>query len=187
MIITDLIKSIPDLSKITSLNFTTDSSVYPPTTLARRLLDKMPKVYRLELPYNYLLDLLKSPLIIQLLSKKIKTLYLIFDTDPPLLPDIIRILKIFSKDLNFLYFQIRMDFPAKIFSFILPSLFSGICKKLYGFRLRLRPKLRQQQQIFDEQFKLKLRNCLTAQLEKSKAKSGTMEYRIKDNELLISF
>ncbi len=62
IIISDIIKSFPDLSKITSLSFTTDSSI----TLARHLLDKIPKISRLELPYNYLLCLLKSPLFVKL-------------------------------------------------------------------------------------------------------------------------
>ena len=89
MIITDVIKSIPDLSKIISLDFATDSLVYPWTTLARRLLDKLPKVNRLELPYRCLPCLLKSPLIVNVLTKKIDTLRIVFDTDPPRLPDII--------------------------------------------------------------------------------------------------
>ncbi len=45
----------------------------------------------------------------------------------------------------------------------------------------------QQQPGFDEQFKSRLSKCLTAQVEKSKAKSNTMEYHIKDNEILVSF
>ncbi len=187
MIISDLIKSIPDLSKITSLTFTTDSSIYPSTILARRLLDKLPKITRLELTYEYLFCLLKSPLIVKLLSKKISGLIIEFKTDPPVLPDMIRILKIFSLNLRFLYFYTRMDFPAKKFYFILPLIFGELGKKLLIFRLRLWSRTLQQPQVFDEQFKLRLTNCLTAQVEKNKAKSNTMEYRIKNNEFSISF
>jgi hypothetical protein len=147
----------------------------------------MPKVSELELPYNYLLRLLKSPLIVKILSKKIESLTIIFDTDPPMLPDMIRILNIFSINLRLLYFAIHMNSPAKKFYFILPSLFGGICKKLYNFRMRLWTRVLQQPQIFDEQFKLRLKSCLNAQVEKNKAKSGTMEYGIKDNEFSISF
>lgn len=187
LIISDLIKSIPDLSKINSLTFTTDSSFYPSTILARRLLDKLPKINRLELTCDYLLCLLKSPLTVKLLSKKIDSLTIEFKTDPPVLPDMIRILKVFSLKLRFLYFYTRMDFPAKKFYFILPLIFGELGKKLYMFRLRLWSRALQQPQVFDEQFKLKLKNCLTAQVEKRKAKSSTMEYRIKDNEFSISF
>jgi hypothetical protein len=187
LIISDVIKSIPDLSKITSLSFSIGSLIYPSTTLTRRLLDKLPKVNQLELSYNYLLCLLKSPLIVQILTRKIGTLNIIFDSDPPMLPDMIRILNVFSIKLHFLYFNIRSDFTTKKFYFIFPLLFGGICKKLYNFQLRLRTRTSQQPQIFDEQFKSRLKSCLNAQVEKNKSKSGTMEYRIKDNEVSISF
>jgi hypothetical protein len=183
-------ESIPDLSKIITLKFTTSSSmpgIYPSTALTRRLLDKMPKMNLLHLSYDYLLCLLKSPLIVKILTKKIESLVIEFDTEPPTLPDMIRTLKIFSANLHFLYFHIRSDFSATKFYFVLPPLFGGICKKLYRFRLRLFTRSGQQPQIFDEQFKSRLKSCLTAQVEKSKAKSGVMEYRIKDNEFSFSF
>lgn len=185
----DILKSIPDFSKITSLSFTTESSnnsIYPSTTLARRLLNKLPKIHRLDLSYSYLLCLLKSPLIVKILSKKIESLTIVFDTHPPKLPDMIRISNIFSMRLCFLYFSVRMDFSAWEFYFILPTLFNEKYKKLSRFQLRLYTKSPQEPQILDEQFKSRLKNCLTAQVKRNKEKFGTMEYRIKDNEFSLS-
>ena len=190
LILPNLIAKIPDLSKITSLDFTINysiSSIYPSSTLARRLLDKLPKLNRLEISYTYLLCLLKSPLIVKLLSKKIDSLSIVFDTDTPMLPDIIRILNIFANKLRSLTFHIRIDFQAKKFFFIFLPIFGGICKKLFSFRLKLRSRPGQSPAIFDEEFKLKVKNCLAAQVQKNQTKSNSMEYRIKNNEILIAF
>jgi hypothetical protein len=182
-------KSIPNLSQIVSLNFTNDSSIhstYPPTILARQLLDKMPKVDRLLISYDYLLCLLRSSLIVMILKQKIKSLTIIFATVPPLLPDMIRILDVFSINLLFLYFNIRSDLPVNKFYHIVPLLFGGICKQLRSFHLRLWKGSQQQPHGFDDQFKLRLKKCLTAQI-KNKARFSMMEYRIQDTKVFISF
>ncbi len=85
------------------------------------------------------------------MSKKIDDLTIEFTIDPPVLPDMIRILKIFSLKLRFfLYFYTRMDFPVKKFYFIFSLIFGELGKQLLIFRLHLCSRTLQQPQVFDE-------------------------------------
>jgi hypothetical protein len=180
-------KCIPDLSKITILNFTTDLAIHaanPSATLARRLLNKLPKINILRLPYNYLLCLIKSPLIVRILRKQISSLCIRFYNHLPVPEDMIRIVDIFSTNLHFLYFDIHFDFLVAEVDHILPLLFSEKWKKLYAFDFTL---LKRQQQLFPEVFKQRLEDYLHIETERRKANSHTMEYRITDKEFSISF
>ena len=186
-ILSDISKSVRDLSQITSLKLGSETSFDPSMSLTRRLLSQLPKVNRLTISYKYLLYLLKSPLICRISSKKIDSLTIHFDNDLPVLPDIIRVLNVFSMKLRYLYFWIRGNFPSKIFAFILPVIFGKLSEKFSGFELRLWHRIQGRTQTFDDQFKQRLKACLTAQLARKEASSHAMEYRIKDNELLIRF
>lgn len=126
----------PTISKTAALN-STNRAIHPPSTLVRRQLAKCPKLSRLYL--------LRSPLIVQLLSKKFEVYRLYF---------------------------------------ILPPIFGEICSKLCLFRLRLYPKSTGHRPVFDKDLKSKLKNCLMAQAQRKSTKVQSMEFRIKENEII---
>ncbi|CAF5047027.1 unnamed protein product [Rotaria sp. Silwood1] len=192
LICSDIKKSIPDLSTVTILDFTTHSptnSVYPSTTFAHCLLVTLPNVSSLHLPYNYLLQLVKSPLITQELAKQIDCLWITCYNSPPLFEDMIRILSIFSKNLRFLYFDMYIDFPYVTFYLILPLLMRGICTELMMFQVQLETQNGQQQQpsTFNEEFKIWFKECLTTLSKVNEKRSTSIEYKIKDEQFVISF
>jgi hypothetical protein len=180
-------KCIPDLSKITILHFTRDLTIHaakPSATLARRLLNKMPKINTLRLPYNYLLCLIKSPLIVRILTKQIGSLCIQFYNHLPVPEDMIQIVNVFSTNLHFLYFEIHFDLLIADVYPILPLLFSEKWKKLYTFDFQL---LKRQPRLFPEVFKQRLEDYLHAETERRKSNFHTMEYRITDKEFSIAF
>ena len=187
LIISDIIRSIPDLSSIKTMAFPVDSPVYPSSTLARLLLYKMPKVNALETSYDCLLHLLRFPLIVRILSKKITNLSIKFPGEVPDLPIITDVLRTFSPNLRWLSVSIRGDLPAMTFDLILLLIFGELCPKLYHFNFFLYYRTSQQPPIFDEQFKKNLKNGICAQVEKNQARLSTLEYHIRDYELSISF
>ena len=183
-------KSIPDLSKITSLNFTHDLSIHaaqPPTTLARHFLYKMPKITTMDLSYDYLLRLISSPLIVPKLRRQITSLTIDFYEPLPVPEDLIATMNIFSENVQFLYLDIRCDFSSYDVHRILPLIFSEKWKKLYTFRWRLLKRQEQQCEQFSELVKQRLRNDLHIETEKRRTLSTTMEYRITDSDFSISF
>ncbi|CAF2542495.1 unnamed protein product [Rotaria sp. Silwood2] len=184
-------QSISNLSNVTTLDLTINSptdSVFPSVSLVHDLLVILHKVSRLYLCYNNLLEFLKSSSMVEILQKQIETLRIIFNTDPPLLENMIQIFNIFAAKLKFLYFQLHIDFPTYNFYLILPLLMCGICPELLIFELELQtPEGQQQQPTFNEDFKLWLKECLTA-LSKANAKRSTsIEYKITDRQFAISF
>lgn len=187
MICSDVIKSLPNLSNINILSFTSESSIHtakPSAILAHYLLSKLPKVNTLRLSYNYLFNLLKSPLIVQILTKQIVSLCIQIYNNLPGIDDIHTILNIFSSNLHF---EIYFDFSPDDLYLILPFLFSEKWKKFYTFHFRL---LHRQQQIslkFSHLFKQRLKDYLNAESEKRKTIYKMMEFRITDKEFSISF
>ncbi len=190
LICSDVMKSIPDLSKITILHFTnlSSQSTYPSATFTRRLLNKMPKIDTLRLSYDYLQHLLRSPLIVRILTKEIRSLSIRFSSHCLVPEDIIRIGNVFATNLRFLYFDI-LDInclPADI-CLILSLLISEKWKKFYTFHFRLSKQQAQLSQSFPEIFKQSVNYYLNAQNERRKTNSNIMEYKITDNELSILF
>lgn len=155
--------------------------------LVRHLLYQMPKVKRLQIGYNYLLSLIKSPLIHLILKKKISDLTIEFHDQSPLLPDLIQILKVFSLNLRYLGFWIHGNFSSKLFSFILPIIFGELGEKLYSFQIYLWHTVQYQPLIFDDQFKQRLTDCLNAQLQRKRTKPRAIEYRIRENKFSVRF
>jgi hypothetical protein len=190
LICSDLIKSIPDLCKITILNLTIDLSnnaVNPSSTLVRRLLNKMSKMNTIRLSFDYLICLMKSPLITQILTKQISSLCIQFYNRLPVIEDMIRIVNIFSSNLHFLYFEIYFNFSTDDVYHILPFLFSEEWKKFYTFHFRMLSRQQQPSTKFCDLFKQRLEQYFNVECERRKAISKIMEYRITANEFSISF
>ena len=190
LICSDLVRLVRDLSKINTISFTNDMSIHaanPSTTLTRLLLNKMPKTTTLHLPHDYLLCLMKSPLIVLTLKKQISSLNIQFYNNVPVLEDVIRIMNIFSVNLLFLTFEIHTELSPNDVYRILPFLLSEPCRKLLIFRLRLGRRPLQELQRFSELMKQILRDYLSAESRKRKTKTTIMEYTIKDSEFFISF
>ncbi|CAF4667406.1 unnamed protein product, partial [Rotaria sp. Silwood2] len=189
LICSDLMNSTLDLSKIIELYFTTYASTnfnYPSRTLVYCLLNKMPNVCKLTLSYNYLLDLFNSSIVVEILTKQIRILSINFNSDPPLLEDIIRILNTFSTNLMFLKMNVQMDFPVDKFYDILASIFDTKYIKLCYFILTLQTQ-QDSPQSFNTEFKLWLKQRLTALITNDRKESTTIEYNIRDQEFAVSF
>jgi hypothetical protein len=144
----------------------------------------MPKINTLRLPYNYLLSLIKSPLIVRILTKQIGSLSIQFYNHLPVPEDMIQIVNVFSTNLHFLYFEIHFDLLIADVYPILPLLFSEKWKNLYTFDFQL---LKRQSRLFPEVFKQRLEDYLHAETERRKSNFHTMEYRITDKEFSIAF
>ncbi|CAF3357553.1 unnamed protein product [Rotaria socialis] len=190
LICSDIQKSIPDLSKINTLAFTTHSptdSIHSPLTFTHDLLVMLSNVDHLYIPYNYLLQLLKSPSIVQELAKKIDCLSISFYNDPPLFEDMMRIISLFSARLLFLNFDIYIDFPYVTFYLILPLIMRGICAELVTFDLMLCGQNEQQALTFNKEFKTWFKQCLTTLAKANEKQSARIEYRITDRNFIISF
>lgn len=169
------------------LEFTTHlptSSIYSSVTFAHCLLVALPNISQLSLPYNYLLQLINSPLIIQNLTQKIDFLWITCYNDTPLFEDMIRIINIFSKNLRSLYFEFYIDFPYTTFCLILPLLIRRICTKLTTFDIRLwSPQL----STFSQEFRIWFKGYLKKFRETNENQANSMEYKIQDQQFAISF
>ncbi|CAF2217476.1 unnamed protein product [Rotaria magnacalcarata] len=189
LICTDLAMHFADLSKISGLDITVNQPTnfnFPSRTLVRRLLCIMPKISRLSLPYNYLLDLFKSPLVIHMLKQTVNCVWITFNSDPPLLQHINVVFDAFSTKLRYLYMIVDTAFPVDNFYAVLPSILDGKCTKLSLFSLRL-SKLQSTPQTFSTEFKLWLKICLTIMIKNDQKRSSTIEFNIKDSEFTAVF
>lgn len=189
LICADLMKSINNISKVIGLQISVDTPTninYPSRTLVRRLLSKMPKISRLDLNYNYLLELCKAPLMVHILAKQIDSLSITFHNDPPLVEDIERIFEALSMNLRYLYMTVPTSLPTDCFHAILPLIFNGKCKKLRFFALRLSGTTAPPQ-LFSTEFKIWLELSLTQLIEADSKRSTTIEYNIKAREFTIAF
>ncbi|CAF3473607.1 unnamed protein product [Rotaria socialis] len=189
LICSDLKMCFADLSKITGLDIPVNQPTnfnFPSRTLVRRLLCIMPKISRLSLPYSYLLDLFKAPLVIHMLKKRIDSVSITFNSDPPLLQDINVFLDGFSTNLRYLYMIVDTTFPVDNFYAILPSILDGKFTKLRFFSLKL-SKLQGAPQTFSTEFKLWLKVCLTIMIKNDKKRSSAIEFNIKDSEFAAAF
>lgn len=176
------------MSKIASLTVTSalDNYNYPSRALIRRLLNIMPKLIRLSLPYEYLLELVHSPLLLHILKNQLESLTILFKRDPPSVKEIDLILKSFSKKLRFLYINVDMTFPADQFYAILPLILDNECIKLYHFYLELYFILRAPQS-FSTEFQSWLQQYLTELTNKRPARMSTMEYGLNPHNFKITF
>lgn len=184
----DIKRSIPDLTKITDLSFTTlvpNHQIYPSVTFTHSLLKILPNVNDLCLSYNYLLQLLESPEVTKKLSERIHWLQIIFDNDSPLFEDMIRIINIFSKNLYILRFEFHHNFPYNTFYFIFPLIMRRVFTKLMWFYVNLRTHIAQEHPLaFTEEFKMWLNQHL---MTINKNQSKVLEYKIKNKQFEISF
>lgn len=69
---------------------------YSSSTLTRHLINKMTKIETLQLSNEYLFHLLKYSLIVQMLSKQIKSLHIRFSINRLIFEDLIRISNVFA-------------------------------------------------------------------------------------------
>ena len=184
-----LLKVLGDWSQIGSLDLTNDfapHTVEPSTTLARRLLNKMPQVYSLSLTFNYLVSLINSPITALLLTKQITSLSIRFCDHIPVEEDMARIASVFYKNLQFLHLGFDDNFQPDDLYRLLPILFSDRWKKLRNWDVRI-VRWRALLQGFSDDFKQILENYIKDEISRRPVKSEYMEYRITNQELIVSF
>lgn len=186
MIIADIIRSIPDLSNVRRVTFTTDPLWYPWSILARLLLDKLPNVRELQTSYDSLLYLLKFPLICHILRKKIQSLSITWRDEVPILPNRIEVLGQISWNLRFLFFPVRVTNSTMAFDLITLLLSGDLCPNLHSFRLRIYFQTGKQRQTFDERFKRGLECCFRIHVEQNPARFDKLQYHIRDYVLTVS-
>lgn len=176
-----MLKSLPNLFKVTVIELTSESSVNPPAGLVFDLLNQMKHLSTIRLSNDYFIELIQYPLAKTILSKQIQSLTIRFQRNSLTLDDFIQIEKIFSSNLHFLYIQIEdLGYLNENLDLILLILFSYNWKELYQFNLRFSP---QTSNSFDRQFQSNFHELIYKQKQMRKS----LEYAIDNQQFSICF
>lgn len=177
LIVSDLVRSIPNRNQVTMLDLTSQSSQNLQSNVIVDLFNEMTNISTLRLTKENLFDLIECSFIRTIFSQRIQSLTIRFGRNSLTFNDFIEIDKVFSKTLHFLYIEIDDygEFDENLHLFF-SILFSSNWKELYQFNLRF---ARQQTSTFQSNF--------YELIEKQKQIRKSIEYSIKNQQFSIYF